>query len=303
MIKNLVGSCDGDALAGTRLHQPTEVRTARRKVRKWNLMLLGAVSLLASDLAPSPDGALAMGMPPRPALQPTYGTLCPIGVSVPALPNQAVIFTDKDGFVDKDGHARCVILDFGLYPEWKNLRIPDDWMSSIQVGSNVRVRLFKDSVYRGGAPLTICGSGSSPSQCAGTDTPSNLVVVTSDIFNLVKNGFNDTVSSMRVERLADNPQCGDVRNGEIALFTRDHWHGDCIVHPQRLSSGPNDLESPEWMGIADNALSSMIIKGLNQACTLKTFSDAHYYGNPHRFHTDVGNVDAGTSSIQMCATN
>lgn len=283
-------------------------KTVRRHAAKLQLMLLAACCVMAVDFAAFPNAAFAIFMPmARPPLVQTFGTRpCPIAPS----PDQVLIFTDRDGG-DPD---TCRVLTPGLYPDWHHLGINDNWMSSIWVGSGVRARLFKDSVYRG-VPLTICGGTGTEKQCGGTVAGSMKVRVSLGVFNLADADFNDSVSSMRVERIGDAPTCNDLRDGEVALFTKPNlgvgggvYLADCIVQPKfkfvfdgtTVQTLYNDLATPEDMGIADNALSSMNLSNI-KGCTLRAYPEEVFGGNETDFSGGgKPNGGAGTSSITIC---
>lgn len=123
----------------------------------------------------------------------------------------------------------CASLSPGFYPYAANFLVGNDAISSIKVGSQVRARVFKNSVYGGDwnayAPDTRAGALGS---------------------------FNDKISSIRVELASRSQLCDDLRDGEIALFENSHERGDCVVLPADES-----YANAESMGIENDSISSM----------------------------------------------
>jgi hypothetical protein len=311
MNENSVSCGDSGKSVENGVRQSSRNAMARGRAARWRLILLGVSSVFTINFAASQD-AVAARLP----LKPTYGTdSCPHPLTMPQS-DQVFIFSDANG------GGRCRVLSVGLYPDPSHLGLPDNWMSSIWVGSGVRARLFKDAVYwLSGLPVTICGTGM-PEQCAAVG-PGMTVRVSPGIFNLEKVDFNDSVSSMRVERFADSPRCDDLQNGEIALFTSKNLGGnpyaaDCIVQPTVtpkviIFNGfpivlgvTNDLPNPAEMGIMDNSLSSLNLSKV-PGFVVRAFPNANYDGTPTDLaggsSIDVSRpkpfTDGGTSSIQF----
>jgi hypothetical protein len=165
------------------------------------------------------------------------------------------IFNTKN-FVDTT-RTSCKSLGPGLYPHAWNMGLPDNSIVSIKVGDSVRARLFLDGNY--GRPtdfLTVFG---------GQEIP-----------NLGR--FSQT-SSMRVEIDDDRPDCMAKkidRAREFALYTDPFFNGDCIVVPAFGDEGqPNAFPTVEYMGIADNAISSLV----TGPCNIVAFSGPFFSGS------------------------
>ncbi len=174
----------------------------------------------------------------------------------------------------------CASLKPGFYPFAANLLIGDDKMSSIKVGSAVRARVFEHPVYGGNWNAYPAGTRSGG-----------------------LGGYNDTISSMRVELASRSQTCDDVKGGEIALYRNPNLLGDCVVLPGDISY-PN----AESMGIADDSISSILN---NSARKLQTFWHPNFdrtslwvdpYSRVNSMHTDTWfttGINDNISSIQM----
>ncbi len=125
--------------------------------------------------------------------------------------------------------GRCASLTPGLYPYSDNLVVGNDAISSIKVGSGVRARVYKDPGYGGG--WNHFGAGT---RRAGGG------------------GFNDKISSIRVEPDNRSQSCDDLREGEIALFEHPQLRGDCMVLP-----GEGSYPNADVMGIKNDSISSI----------------------------------------------
>jgi hypothetical protein len=193
----------------------------------WRMMAIGTSLLLCLGIA-APKTAAQV---PE-AWRVVTSQACAQGADFPG-PFEVFIFRDKH-FT-----GECASLQPGLYPHSWTLGLPNNSISSIQVGANVRARLFKEEVYRGQhEPLTLSGN-----------------TAISDLKT-----FNNKISSMRVEIDNRDPECksGDLNLGEIALFTRPSFKGDCIVLPVFGDDGqPNEFPSAESLGIAHDEISSI----------------------------------------------
>jgi hypothetical protein len=116
-------------------------------------------------------------------------------------------------------------------------------------------------------------------------------------------GFNDTITSMRVEPASRSQTCDDLRDGEIALYRNRYMEGDCVVLP-----GDTSYANAEVMGIANDSISSI---HNNSARKMQIYWHANFTMGaqviePYRrvnglsldgFMTD--GIDDDTSSIQM----
>ncbi len=169
-------------------------------------------------------------------------------------PNEVIVYS-LVGF-----GGDCAVLTPGFYPYGPNLGIGDDAISSIKVGSAVRARVFKNPVY-----------GSDLNAYAPNTNSAGL------------GGFDNKISSMRVELASRSQTCNDVKPGEIALYRNPYETGDCVVldadgNPHDHRTGAKQAPSypsAEAMGIANDSISS--IKN-NSAYTLTGFVDENYTG-------------------------
>ena len=142
-------------------------------------------------------------------------------------PNEVMVYRDSS-FA-----GACAVLTAGFYPHAENLLVGNDSISSIKVGSGVRARVFKDQVYAGAWNIYAPGSRDGG----------------------LGSGWNDEISSMRIEPANRSEQCSDVMEEEIAVFRDSSMRGDCVVLP-----GAGQWENAEAMGIANDSISSVVNK-------------------------------------------
>lgn len=137
---------------------------------------------------------------------------------------------------DADFAGNCQLMGLGLYPN--SAGVPNDSMSSIKVGSNVRVSLCRDSAFRG--------------TCQTIDAGRQLGRLGYESIG------NDTVSSVRVVP-ASTPDCrgrtfdSPPPSGWVFLYRDANWQNDCVA----VSYGSywNVLDA----GMAGDSLSSALI--------------------------------------------
>ncbi|WP_096331497.1 hypothetical protein [Nannocystis exedens] len=139
------------------------------------------------------------------------------------LPHEVLVYRDSN-FA-----GSCAALTPGFYPYAANFLVGNDAISAIKVGSAVRARIFKDPVFAGDWNAYAPGT-----MAAGLG------------------GFNDRISSIRVEPASRSQLCDDLREGEIALFENSYLRGDCVVLP-----GDESYANAESMGIENDSISSM----------------------------------------------
>jgi hypothetical protein len=133
-------------------------------------------------------------------------------------------------FFNPDFGGACAALFPGLYPTSAHFGLPNDSISSIKVGSSVRARLFWDGPYAGSFFFARPGH-----------------------MRNISGGFDNQVSSIRVELTNRSENCGETFDGEIALFRDAHLTGDCIVLP-----GSRSYPTTFVMGIANDSISSIV---------------------------------------------
>ncbi|MBZ5710652.1 hypothetical protein [Nannocystis pusilla] len=139
------------------------------------------------------------------------------------LPHEVLVYRDKN-FA-----GSCAVLVPGFYPYAGNFLVGNDAISSVKVGSEVRARVFKDPVFAGDWNAYAPGTAAAE-----------------------LGGFNDRISSIRVEPAKRSQLCDDLREGEIALFENPRGQGDCVVLPSDES-----YANAESMGIENDSISSM----------------------------------------------
>lgn len=170
-------------------------------------------------------------------------------------------------YKDAPFKGQCKILLPGFYPHPNNLGIGNDSMSAIKLGAGVRARLFEHAGYRGAS-----------------------IPVTTEVSYLGNIGWNDAVSSLRVELSNRSQTCSDVKSGEMALFVDAYYRGDCVVLPVKIWSGlPRTYANPEAMGIANDSISS--IKYRSDFNRTAFFWDANLDPNNAACYTAYPNQD------------
>jgi hypothetical protein len=265
--------------------------TGRNGGTKWSMMLIGASCLLGVELSASPSSACLGCSGPPPTAWWQVVTANPCTTDSPG-PWEVFIFSDKDG------GGKCRVLTPGLYPDWSHMGLPDNWMSSYKVGEYVRGTIFKDSVYRGSLELI---------------TKQPPPEYHNNGFQNLPDGWNETISSMRVE-LSAHP-CWKLRADEIALFSGPDptknfpdptkSFDDCIVLPVFAGDGltPNKFPSSMYMGIADNSISTIDLT--KSKCDLRASSDSDYGGSHFTFRAGqvvntLHHLHGSISSIELC---
>jgi hypothetical protein len=162
-----------------------------------------------------------------------------VGVAEQALtncnpsPNQVAVFYDANF------GSSCTYLGVGLYPDAGSTGLPNDSISSIKVGANVKATLFQDWQFNG-FQQTFAG----------------------DVAYLGWYGIgNDTVSSLRVEpRYLD---CQNPPAGAVALFKDANYQGDCVVRYSWETScgvsptGAGFFSAAYCTGLANDSISSI----------------------------------------------
>jgi len=165
-------------------------------------------------------------------------------------------------YQDAPYSGACKILLPGLYPTAGNFGLGNDSMSAIKIGSGVRARIFEDVEYKA-AWVTVTSSTS--------------------YLGDVCCGWNDTVSSMRVELSNRASNCADVGDREMAVFRDANYQNDCMVLPvMDYLRNPKTYNNPAQMGIPNDSISSIKYRGSYPAMT--------------RFYWDV-NLGNGSSSF------
>jgi hypothetical protein len=148
-------------------------------------------------------------------------------------------------YSDANFKGACATLYLGFYPNsgWApgGFGLANDSISSVKIGSAVRARFFRDGVY-GGDYFWQPG----PYDMSGMPPGYNGA------------GWNDVVSSIRVEINSRSPGCDDLQPGEYALF-RDpgafrepNWGGDCVVLYYH-----GNYPEPIYLGIANDSVSAV----------------------------------------------
>lgn len=134
-------------------------------------------------------------------------------------------------FVDSFFRGQCVVKGIGLYPHSEDIGLPNDSISSIKVGSQVKALLCQQADFRGTCQL-----------------------FTSSVAQLSKEMIgHDNVSSVKVQPRSERPECvpGDT---QIAVYVDSVFRGQCKVlnvgaYPHASDTGlPNDSISSILIG-------------------------------------------------------
>jgi hypothetical protein len=151
----------------------------------------------------------------------------------------------EEVYVYKNGNyaAPCKVLIPGFYPDYPNTGLDNDSISSLKVGSSVRVKAFRDARYA---------------------STSITFLALSSIPDLTAYGFNDAISSLRVEDASRSTTCSDYTPLEWKLSNSN----DCVV----VTAG-RSLANESEMGIRNDSLTSLITLRGTEA---KIYTDANF---------------------------
>ncbi len=174
-------------------------------------------------------------------------------------------------YSDENYCGTAKILGVGEYSSPGNMGFPNDSLSSIKVGSNVRAQLCKDDNYAGGCE-----------DFNGDDS------------RLGDNGIGDnSVSSVKVIRKNNCSPNGD----QVAFFTDANYGGNCVVR------GIGNYPDPGSMGIPNDSLSSVRVGG---NVRLSLYGDSNYQSTSETFTGDdsdlsnnsIGNDRASSAKVE-----
>ncbi len=198
-------------------------------------------------------------------------------------------------YVYADGNygGQCAAMYIGFYPYAGNqpggFGVPNDSISSYKIGFLARMRAFADGPFQGSSIIL---SSSSP---------------------VMPTGWNDVISSIRVEDGSRSVNCNDLRAGEFALFTGANLTGDCVVYKYpTIDGGSVSFQDPAHMGIANDyiksvnggpQISSPQCYGYPFLGSISLFQNSNFsgtnvlYWNNNRYN-DLGGFDNATSSFR-----
>ena len=170
-------------------------------------------------------------------------------------------------FVDPNYGGQCVVKNIGEYPNPSSIELPNDSISSIKVGDNVRAELCRDDNYVGG-----CETFTGDDPDLGNDSIGN-----------------DQVSSAKVEQRSS--PCNS-NTDQIALYADTNYGGDCIT----LDNG--NYPNPSHLGSLGNDDAESVKVGSNVQATLCENDD--YLGRCEIFFgddTNLGDNDVGANVV------
>lgn len=163
-------------------------------------------------------------------------------------------------FVDPNYGGQCVVKGIGDYTNPGAIGLPNDSISSIKVGGNVKANLCRDDNYAGGCET-----------------------FTGDDNDLGGNSIgNDQVSSVKVE--ARSSSCSPGAD-QIALYVDPNYAGQCIV------KGLGDYPNPGTIGLPNDAISSVRVGGNVKATLCR---DDNYAGGCEVFTGDDNDLNGNS---------
>lgn len=173
--------------------------------------------------------------------------------------------------------GQCVLKGNGVYPNPAAMSFPDNTVSSVKVGANVRLLLYRDANLVG---VTSAFTANDP--MVGNDSIGD-----------------NTVSSFRVEPRAKNSGCAPGVN-QIALFEHENYGGRCVV-----KNNGNYTNSYE-IGLPDNFISSVKV-GANMRLLLfrnggygpPETAEARLVNDPSIYYDPIGNDTVSSVMVQF----
>jgi hypothetical protein len=183
----------------------------------------------------------------------------------------------------------CAAISFGFYAlpgtASGEFGLPNDSISSIKVGSFARARVFADDVFAG-----------------------SFTAFTTGNYPAMPSGWDNVVSSIRVEQGLRSATCSDLSPGEFAVFRDAGQASDCVV----LYYG-GSYPTPAKMGIANDSISSVnpgpapvfsSCPGPQTQISMRLHSDVDFLGSSATFASGSAPIDLTifndiTSSIDM----
>jgi hypothetical protein len=146
--------------------------------------------------------------------------------------------------VDKDFLGQCKVLDAGAYGLPALMGIPNDSLSSLVVGANVKVELYDEANFH----------------WSGSPAPTNNAHYGATFHGNMPTGScglhlcADQTSSLRIDYIADD--CQNPGPGRAAIFTAANAvadiFNDCVVWPVGFSAS-----SPQVFGLSNDWISSV----------------------------------------------
>ena len=173
-------------------------------------------------------------------------------------------------FMDDDYRGRCVVKNVGEYPNPGAIGLPNDSISSVKVGSNVKAVLCKHDGFN---------------DCETFEHDDN---------HLGDNHIgNDQVSSVKVERRESS--C-PINADQVALFEHDNFRGRCVV------KGIGEYPNPPAMGFPNDTASSIRIGSNVKAilCKHDGFNDCETFehDDSHLSDNHIGNDQLSSLKVQ-----
>jgi hypothetical protein len=194
-----------------------------------------------------------------------------VWAACPATANQVAFF------MDANFKGKCVIKDVGEYPNAEAIGLPNDSISSVQVGSNVQVVLCKDTNFGG--------------DCI-------LLRTSSSFLNGPQVG-NDQVTSAKVQ-LAGTTAC-EPGNNQASFFTNANYLGSCVI------KGVGVFPNARAIGLPNDSISSVRVGRNAQVVLCK---DTNFGGDCILLRTSssflhgprVGNDQVTSAKVQLAGT-
>ncbi|HTN78316.1 MAG TPA: hypothetical protein VMK16_01485 [Acidimicrobiales bacterium] len=180
-------------------------------------------------------------------------------------------------FVDANFQGACVVKNVGNFANSGSIGLPNDSISSLEMGANVQVIVCKDDDFGG-----------------------DCILLTHDVGFLNDHRVgNDQVSSLRVQALGTS-QCVPAAN-QVSFFTNADFLGSCVV--KDIGEYPNS----GVIGLPNDSISSVRIGAGAQAVVCK---DTGFLGDCILLDRDVaflngprvGNDEVSSAKVQAAGT-
>ncbi len=171
-------------------------------------------------------------------------------------------------FVDSNYGGQCVVKGVGEYPNPGAIGLPNDAISSLKVGSNVRAVLCRDDNFGGGCET-----------------------FTGDDPNLGDNSIGDNqVSSVKVEVRG----CNDPGADQVVLYANTNYGGNCVT------LGVGEYPNPGYLGSVGNDNTESIKVGGNVQAVLCEHDN--YQGRCETFTGNDPNLSDNTIGANVVSS-
>lgn len=187
------------------------------------------------------------------------GTNC-----TPPGPNEVVFWTDGQFL------GSCAKKALGSYPTPTDMGVPNDWTSSVQVGTNTRLSLYDNAYFSGSH------------QHLRTDHPF-----------LPALGFNDITSSART-----TPQtfCAAPTSTQAVLYEHANFTGRCVV----LEIGSYGSPLTTEFDLGNDMVSSLKV---GPGRSVKLFADDQFTGTNATYNINIADLSVSSPTFNDSASS